>query len=704
MAEFPQIDSGLAVPVFKQGDDPIDAINKVMSFLSIVITSRCPSTNDQLRSSSNLRQQATIHDRRCPNLKRKRDATWFKDKVLLVEAQGKGKVLNEEDLEFLENPSVAEGLVTQSVITHNAAYQANDLDTTTNDFIKLKGKDIVDNAAQMSNATTMAPGLYKLGPIILTPHVKNNRDTHEYYLKHTMKQDAILKEVVQIVHWYLDSGCSKCMTRNRSQLMNFVSISHETSVAQTPQQNGVVERQNRTLVEAARTMLIYAKAPLFLWAEAVATACEPVDSIGAGASSTRTGEATLAGGEKNSSNTASVASPVLVEDAPAPIESTGSPSPITVDQDTPSPSTSQTTPQSQSQTIPLCDEEESHDLEVAHISNDPYFGIPIPKTVSKESSSLDVISTIVHSEAPISEHLIEPKTYKDVLTRLCWIEAMQEELHEFERLKVWKLVPRPDRVMVITLKWKYEVKSNELGGILKNKAGLVARGYRQEVGIDFEESFAPVARLEVVQIFLVFAAQMNMIVYQMDVKTAFLKGTVDPTLFINRKGKDILLGLWYSKDYAITLTAFVDADHAGGQDTRRSTSGRQVENGVIKLYFVRTEYLLADIFTKALCRERIKFLIDKLGMISFTLETLKELADEAEENMNPIATQQAALDNALVLSEKRLKIERCNARTAFSKPQKEETYQVTLESLKLSPCYPAFVITAEVPQIDMHQF
>ncbi|GJT42462.1 hypothetical protein Tco_0951177 [Tanacetum coccineum] len=73
-------------------------------------------------------------------------------------------------------------------------------------------------------------------------------------------------------------------------------------------------------------------------------------------------------------------------------------------------------------------------------------------------------------------------------------------------------------------------------------------------------------------------------------------------------------------------------------------------------------------------------------------------------NMNPIATQQAALDNALVSSEKRLKIERCNARIAFSKPQREETYQVTLEALKLSPCYLAFVITAEVPQIYMHQF
>nr|GFC75787.1 retrovirus-related Pol polyprotein from transposon TNT 1-94 [Tanacetum cinerariifolium] len=80
--------------------------------------------------------------------------------------------------------------------------------------------------------------------------------------------------------------------------------------------------------------------------------------------------------------------------------------------------------------------------------------------------------------------------------------------------------------MVITLKWIYKVKLDELGGILKNKARLVARGYRQEEGIDFEESFAPVARLEVIRIFLAFSAQMNMVVYQMDVKTAFLNGNL----------------------------------------------------------------------------------------------------------------------------------------------------------------------------------
>nr|GFB38773.1 retrovirus-related Pol polyprotein from transposon TNT 1-94 [Tanacetum cinerariifolium] len=117
---------------------------------------------------------------------------------------------------------------------------------------------------------------------------------------------------------------------------------------------------------------------------------------------------------------------------------------------------------------------------------------------------------------------VEPKTYKDALTQACWIKAMQEDLNKFKRLKVWELIPCLDKVIVITLKWIYKVKLDELGGILKNEARLVARGYRQEEGIDFEEYFAPVARLDAIQIFLAFADHMNMIVYQMDVKTEFL--------------------------------------------------------------------------------------------------------------------------------------------------------------------------------------
>ncbi|GJS75837.1 retrovirus-related pol polyprotein from transposon TNT 1-94 [Tanacetum coccineum] len=554
-----------------------------------------------------------------------------------------------------------------------------------------------------------------------------------------------------------------------------------------------------------------------------------------------------------------VIAPIPDAVAPEHAVSTGSPSSTTVDQDAPSPSNSHTTPETPTPIFSHDVEEDNHDIEVAHM--------------------------------------------------------------------VWELVPPPDKAFVITLKWIYKVKLDKLGGILKNKARLVARGYRQEEGIDFEESFAPVARLEAIRIFLAFAAHMNMVIYQIDVKTAFLnsnlreevyvsqpdgfvdpdkpnyvyklkkalyglkqaphawydmlssflisnnfsKGSVDPTLFIRREGNELLLvqiyvddiifaastpelcdlfakimcskfkmsmmgkisfflglqisqsprgifinqskyaleslkkygyescdpvdtpmvekskldedkegkavdpshyrgmigtllyltasrpdlqfaicmcaqyqarptekhlnavkrifrylkgtvhrGLWYPKDSSFALTAFADADHAGCQDTRRSTSGsiqllgdrlvswsskrqksaaissteaeyialsgccaqvlwmrsqltdygfgfnkipmycdnksaialccnnvqhsrskhidirfhfikEHVENGVIELYFVNTEYQLADIFTKALGRERIEFLINKLGMRSFTPDTLKQLADEVDE-------------------------------------------------------------------------
>ncbi|GKB19900.1 retrovirus-related pol polyprotein from transposon TNT 1-94 [Tanacetum coccineum] len=90
-----------------------------------------------------------------------------------------------------------------------------------------------------------------------------------------------------------------------------------------------------------------------------------------------------------------------------------------------------------------------------------------------------------------------------------WIEAMQEEIHELERIEVWELVPRPYKAMIISLKFK--VKLDEYGCVLKNKARLVAKGYRQEEGIDFEESFAPVAHIEAIRIFLAYVAHKNMI-------------------------------------------------------------------------------------------------------------------------------------------------------------------------------------------------
>ncbi|GJT71910.1 retrovirus-related pol polyprotein from transposon TNT 1-94 [Tanacetum coccineum] len=255
--------------------------------------------------------------------------------------------------------------------------------------------------------------------------------------------------------------------------------------------------------------------------------------------------------------------------APGPAVSTSLPSSTTVDQDAPSPSNSQTTPETQSPIIPNDVEEDNHDLDVAHMNNDPFFGIPIPKNDSEASSSSDIIPTVVHTATPNSEHVtkwtkdhplenIIGELKRPVSTRLqlheqalfCYYDAF---LISVEPKNYKDALTQAYKVMVITLKWIYKVKLDEMGGILKNKARFVARGYHQEEGIDFEESFALVARLDGIRIFLAYAAHMNMIVYQMDVKMAFLngilreevyefsKGTVDPTLFIRIQGKDILL-------------------------------------------------------------------------------------------------------------------------------------------------------------------
>nr|GEV23677.1 hypothetical protein [Tanacetum cinerariifolium] len=1279
----------------EKGDDPINAISHMMSFLTAVVTSRYPTTNNQLRNSSNPRQQATINNGRvalqpiqgrhtslvvgtsktytpgasgnnygkqrtvicynckgeghmskqCTKPKRKQDDSWFKDKVLLVQAQVKGQILHEEELAFWADPRIAEAQPTQTVITHNVAYQADDLDVYDSDcdeintakvhswriylilvqmillrptkvevpkelpkvsMVNTSLKKLKHHLAsfdmvvkERTTATAITEGTDNLFSQQSAPSFDQLFAIHELNaqsqekdmvikqlkeriksLSGNMKADKIKKEleeiktinieldhrvtkliaenehlkqtykqlydsikssyiasvlhsklnvnsdlqcvtcngwlfsnnhdscvldfinnvnarvksksfkksvkrkiwkptgkVVQIVLWYLDFGCSKHMTGDCSQLTNFVDkflgtikfdndhvakimgygdyqignvtisrvyfidglghnlfsvgqfcysdlevafrqhtcfirnlegfdllfgsrgnnlytlslegiikssaicllskasktkswlwhqrlyhlnfgainqlarkglvrglpklkfekdhicsactmgkskkkshkpkyedINHEKlyllhmdlcrlmrvksvngkkyilvivddysrftwfkclrSKDEAPdfiikflkmiQQNDVIKRRNRTLIEAARTMLIYARASLFLWAEALATTCytqnhsiirlhhgktpyellheklpdlsffyvfgalcyptndsenlrklQPKANIGIFSGYAPTKKAFWIYNRRTRRIIKTIhvdfddltamayeqsrLRPVLHEMTPAIIcsglvpnltSSTPFVPPLRIDWDM--------------LFQPLFDE---------ILTPPPSVDYPAPKVI-----------------APIAEV----------------IEAMQEELNEFERLEVWELVPRPDKVMVITLKWIYKVKLDELG----------------------------VARLEAIRIFLAYAAHMNMVVYQMDVKTAFLngnlreevdvsqldrfvdpdnpnyvynlkkdlyglkqaprawydmlssflisqdfyKGSVDPILFIYRYDNDLLLVQIYVDDiifaastpelcdlfakimcskfkmlmmgkilfflglqisqsprgifinqskYALEslkkysfessdpvdtpmmekskldkdkegkavdpshyrgmigtllyLTAtFADVDHVGCQDTRRSTSGsmqflgdrliswsskRQigvlissteaeyialssccaqilwmrsqltnyglgfnkilmycdnkstialccnnvqhsrskhidiryhfikdhVENGVIKLYFVNTEYQLADIFTKALGRERIEFFINKLGMRSFTLETLQQLTDEVDE-------------------------------------------------------------------------
>nr|GFA96370.1 hypothetical protein [Tanacetum cinerariifolium] len=210
------------------------------------------------------------------------------------------------------------------------------------------------------------------------------------------------------------------------------------------------------------------------------------------------------------------------------------------------------------------------DIEVAHMGNDPLLGVPIPEVTSEQSSSTASPQSNVQSNHPMTHHnnkwtkdhplnyiisplsrpvstqlqlheqalfchydafltSVEPKMYKEALTQACWIEAMQEELNEFERL--------------------------------------------EEEGIDFEESFALVARLEAIWIFLAYVAHKNMVVYQMDVKTTFLNGNLPDLQFAICMCARYQARPTEKHDSSVALTAFADADQAGCQDTRWSISG-----------------------------------------------------------------------------------------------------------------------------------
>ncbi|GJW27844.1 retrovirus-related pol polyprotein from transposon TNT 1-94 [Tanacetum coccineum] len=233
-SEFPQPDSGLVVPVFQKGDDPIDAINHMMSFLTAVVTSRYPTTNNQLRTSSNPRQQATIYDgkvtvqpvqgrqttyaagitrkytpgasgsntgkqrtiicynckgeghisKQCTKPKRQRDESWFNDKVLLVKAQAGGQVLNEEEIAFLADPGLPDTQSTQTVITHNAAYQADDLDAYDSDCDELNSAKIAlmanlsrngsDALTEVHNPDNLAYDLINQSEQIMTSSEQSN--------------------------------------------------------------------------------------------------------------------------------------------------------------------------------------------------------------------------------------------------------------------------------------------------------------------------------------------------------------------------------------------------------------------------------------------------------------------------------------------------------------------------------------------------
>nr|GFC85379.1 copia protein [Tanacetum cinerariifolium] len=115
---------------------------------------------------------------------------------------------------------------------------------------------------------------------------------------------------------------------------------------------------------------------------------------------------------------------------------------------------------------------------------------------------------------------IEPVNVAEALRDADWVSAMQKELNQFARLKVWRLVPRPEGKSIIKTKWIFKNKKGESSLVIRNKERLVAVGYSQQEGIDYDETFTPVARIKAIRLFLAYAAHKDFTVFQMDVKRA----------------------------------------------------------------------------------------------------------------------------------------------------------------------------------------
>nr|GEU94550.1 retrovirus-related Pol polyprotein from transposon TNT 1-94 [Tanacetum cinerariifolium] len=913
--EFPQIDSGLTVPVFKQGDDPIDDINNIMSFLSAVVTSRYPTTNNQLRNSSNpwtytprasgsnLRKQRTVicnnckgeehMSKQCIKPKRKRDASWFKDKLLLVQTQVNGQILHEKELAFLADLGIAEDPSPSCRPTKvEVSKELPKVNMVNTSLKKLKhhivGFDVVVNERTTTTAITEGSwgsehtkACFRDETIPFLKALNDIFNTFDQYLIDELTEvQNVFNQIEQAVEQYQSASvnvheCKKCL-KLKTELLNkndfieketydklfrsyttlkkhCISLEVDTQLnyeilqrenfvsnknapnfdqyfelnklkAQSQEEDMVITKlkerikslngnvnedkvkkdtdkiktinieldhrvskliaENEHLKQPYKQLLLQLlkyppRKPTVLENDTPKPVVTLVYTRKPKKSKTNVPVnkpkiiTSISANKEPSKSWGSIVSDVLSSslDECSPPPPTLFIPPLRIDWDLlfqprfdelPNPPSSVNHPAPEViALIVAAVAQEPAALTGSPSSTTADHDVPSAKNNSEASSSLDVIPTIVHTAAPNSEHVT---------------------------------------------KWTKDHLLDKIIGELGRPARSVARGYRQEEGIDFEESFAPVARLDAVQIFLAFATHINMIVYQMDVKTAFLNDILreeayvsQPDGFVDKdnpnhvyKIKKALYGLkqdphaWYDllskfllsyeffkrnrgshivhqktrqryspglqisqsprgiflnqskyaleslKKYGMESSdpvdtskvekskldedphgkfvdpthycrmvaplSYTDADHEGFQDTRRSTSGsmqllgyrlvgwsskrqkalqypltdyglgfnkvpmycdnksaialccnnvqhsrskhidiifyfikKQVENRVVELYFVNTEYQLADIFTKALSRERIEFFINKLRMRSFTPETLKQLADEAEE-------------------------------------------------------------------------
>jgi hypothetical protein len=375
------------------------------------------------------------------------------------------------------------------------------------------------------------------------------------------------------------------MSRDFKEFCDEHGIKREYTIPRTPQQNGVVERQNRTVQEMARSMMNEKNIGQTYWVEAIHTTVHVLNKAhlrpqsdktpyelwfgrpasikhfrvfgskcyiknndeNLGKYDDREDEGIFLGYATNSkgyrcynkrlhkmvdcidvkidegiparevySNESSTEDTTKAEDEQVQ-ESENEDSESDEDSDTQTDSNQQSTTNSSSRII-----QKNHPA--SQIIGEKDKGVQTRRKLIKttEQSHIALIS------------MLEPKNFNEASKDDHWVKEMNEELDQIEKNNTWEMVQRPEGKNVIGSKWIFKNKLNEQGQVIRNKARLVCKGYAQIEGLDFDETFAPVARLEAIRMFLAYACHKRFKVYQMDVKSAFLNGDLSEEVYMEQ--------------------------------------------------------------------------------------------------------------------------------------------------------------------------
>nr|GEZ32122.1 retrotransposon protein, putative, Ty1-copia subclass [Tanacetum cinerariifolium] len=403
----------------------------------------------------------------------------------------------------------------------------------------------------------------------LCPSYEYKDEAPEVIIKFLKRIKVLLQSPVIIIR--TDNGI-EFKNQVLKEYFDTVGISHQMYSVRTPQQNGVVERQNRTLVEAGRTIIFNRRTKKII--DTINVSFDEFSAMAFKQRSSKPGLQSMTSGQISLGLDLTYAPSTITTQQPSeePQVRQSSTASTTIADTTPIPTNSS----SYATNIPITSQDvDELNLNVMVDGNTFVNSFANSSTSAAESSSSQNVDPsnmhtfyqpYPHEFQWTKDHPLE-QNVKEAMTDPGWIYSMQEELLQFKRLD----------------------------------SRLVVRGYRQEEGIDFEESFAPVARMEAIRIFLAYAAHKSFIVFQMDVKTAFLHAiAISCNLVQHSRTKHIAVRYHFIKEH--------------------------VEKGTIELYFVKTDYQLADIFTKALPADRFNYLVRRLGMRSLSPQELERLA------------------------------------------------------------------------------